>query len=422
MLCLESLDARDLASAAGANVILDWNAAALQAIRTNLTPPPVAARALAMLDIAMYDAIEMASSNGHPFDLPGLNTLPHTPFVFAPVAAAAAADRVLDALFPAQTATFDAQLQATMSATPSFLRLFMGNSLNLGSQIGGLVLDWRSNDGSTTAVTYQPQDGLGNWQPTPPAYAPAVLPQWGGVTPFSLDNAAQFMPSGPPTLDSAAFATAYNEVKTLGSANSTARTADQTQIAKFWADNGGTATPPGHWNEIAAQIAQKKHLSLEQTAKLFAELNIAEADAGIACWDCKYTYSFWRPVTAIREGDLIGVPGVTGQADWAPLLGTPSFPTYISGHSTFSAAAATVLSSFFGNNYHFTTTSDAMPGVTRSFTSFAQAAQEAGQSRIYGGIHYQFDNQDGLKMGTQIGQFVLANFTQDSHGQHHAGK
>ncbi|MCE9567781.1 MAG: vanadium-dependent haloperoxidase [Planctomycetes bacterium] len=362
-----------------------------------------------MLHIAMYDAFEL-TSHGHPFSVPGIDSLPTTRLRMPAITAASAANHVLDSLFPKHAATFDAQLQAAANSVPPMRRQFSADSFNLGANVAQLVLDWRSNDGSEATVTYQPQSGLGSWQPTLPAYAAAVLPQWGGVTPFALDNAAQFMPSGPPTLDSAAFASAYNEVKTLGSVNSTSRTADQTQIAKFWADNGGTATPPGHWNEIATQVARSEHLPTEKTARLFAELNVAEADAGIACWSSKYTYSFWRPVTAIREGDMLGSPSITSQADWSPLLGTPAFPSYVSGHSTFSAAAATVLSSYFGNQYHFTTTSDALPVVTRSFSSFTQAAEEAGQSRIYGGIHYQFDNQDGLKVGRQIGQLVLAHF------------
>jgi PAP2 superfamily len=195
----------------------------------------------------------------------------------------------------------------------------------------------------------------------------------------------------------------------MGAADSTARTPDQTEIATFWAYGPGTHTPPGCWNEIATTIAQQEGLSLADTATLLAVLNVAEADAGIAAWNAKYAYDAWRPITAIQNADDIGNRWITTEdPDWQSLLITPPFPEYVSGHSTFSAAAAGVLTSFFGKHYEFSFT--APTGATREFDSFHDAAEEAGMSRIYGGIHFDFGNEDGLELGEEIADWVLNTF------------
>jgi len=193
----------------------------------------------------------------------------------------------------------------------------------------------------------------------------------------------------------------------LGSATSATRTPEQTDIARFWADGAGSATPPGHWNLIAQDVAEMQGNTVSENARLFALLNIATADAAIACWDNKYAYNFWRPITAIHEADSDGNPDTTQDLTWAPLLPTPPFPSYTSGHSTFSSAAATILAAFFGTDDIAFTASSEAPGVAdRSFLSFSEAAEEAGRSRIYGGIHFQFDNQDALAIGNALGHFV----------------
>ena len=242
-------------------------------------------------------------------------------------------------------------------------------------------------------------------------YDVALLPQWATLDPFTLNSASQFRPNGPPSLTSQAYADAFNEVKELGSATGSTRTPEQTAIARFWADGAGSYTPPGHWNQIAEQIADQRGLSLLENARLFAELNLALADAAIAAWDAKYTYGSWRPITAIPEADLDGNPATEAQSDWQPFLITPNFPEYISGHSTFSAAAATILAATFGDATTFTTQSLTLPGVKRTFASFSAAADEAGRSRIYGGIHYEFSNQDGQATGRKVGEWVLQSFS-----------
>src|SRR5204862_7932311 len=221
---------------------------------------------------------------------------------------------------------------------------------------------------------------------------------------------SQFRPPPPPALDSAEYAAAFNEVKGLGRVDSTTRTAEQTQIARFWNDGLGTAFAQGYWNRIAQSVAADEGLSLVSEARLFALLNIATVDAGISTWDAKYEYNLWRPVTAIRAADTDGNPDTEPDATWTPLLGTPNFPSYTSAHSTVSSAAAAVLTSLFGADYHFTVGSEGLPGVTRPFDSFDAAAAEAGRSRVYGGIHYSFDSAIGLAVGAELADYVVAGF------------
>jgi membrane-associated phospholipid phosphatase len=211
-------------------------------------------------------------------------------------------------------------------------------------------------------------------------------------------------------MNSEEFTAAFNYVKGIGAVDSTTRTPEQTQIALFWADGAGTATPPGHWNLIAQDVSKAQHNTLAEDARLFALLNIALADAGIVSWDAKYAFNFCRPITAIRNAGNDGNPSTTADADWTPLIATPPFPSYTSGHSTFSAAAAAVLAGFFGTDQVTFTSSGENPAASaRTFTSFSQAAAEAGVSRIYGGIHWDFDNTAGLASGKAVGEYVISH-------------
>jgi membrane-associated phospholipid phosphatase len=393
-------------STLGAEQVLRWNQLALNAIATNRTAPPLASRQLAMVSIAMYDAANSVTRQG------GKNYLIDSK---APsktnvdVAVGMAAYRVLSTLFPAQKAIFKAEFDNTMALAPKGMAKLYGQLL--GNAVANRTLKARATDGSTTAVTYTASGLVGRWEPTPPAFAASpTLPQWGNVTPFAMTTSNQFRSPTPPALTSAEYAADLNEVKTIGATNSATRTADQTEIARFWAAGAGTATPPGMWNTFAQDQARATGLSTTQTAKLLAVLNVAMADAGIACWDSKYVYDMWRPVTAIRKADLDGNAATEQDAAWTSLIGTPPFPTYTSGHSTFSAAAAEVMSAFFGASKAFSGTSDGLVGVTRSWTSFRQAAVEAGDSRVYGGIHFRFDSTEGINCGKQVGVVALQRF------------
>ncbi len=387
------------------NVVLGWNQAALEAIKTDKTNPPIASRNLAILETAVFDAVNglTAFYNAYKFDH-GTD-----PGASVEAAASQAAYRVLTELYPNQKATFDGILNGYLQDLPA--GDFVIKGLAYGKAVAEAALAARVNDGSKTVVPYTVSTEIGKWQPTSAVTSP-LLPQWGQVTPFALETAGQFRPDAPPALDSAEYAKDFNQTKEIGSLNSTSRTADQTEIAKFWADGGGTYTPPGHWNNIANQLLNQNNASLVESAHTLGVLSIALADAAIACWDAKYTFDFWRPVTAIRQAALDGNDATTADATWQPLIATPPFPEYTSGHSTFSSTAATVLTELMGDNVSFSTSSIGLPDVTRSFTSFQQAAQEAGISRIYGGIHFLSANTSGLECGEQIGDYVITNFMQ----------
>jgi len=401
-LLLEQLESRDLFAA---DMVVQWNDNVLAAIRVDKTPPPKASRDLAIVHAAIYDAVNAIDRNFKPYAV----DVPAIAGTSAEAAVAAAAHRALVALFPAQTATLDAQFTASLATITDGPA--ETNGVALGNLVADEMLALRANDGSAAVVSYTPGSVPGAWIPTPPALAAALLPQWGNVTPFAMTSGSQFAPSNIPALTSSAYATAFNEVKELGSATSATRTADQTNIAKFWADGAGTATPPGHINKIAQAAADSQHNTLVQNARLFAEINVAMADAAIMAWNAKFATNFWRPVTAIRAADTDNNANTVQDATWTPLLATPPFPTYVSGHSSFSGAGAAVLKSFFGrDNIAFTLASEDNTVPSRTFTSFSQAAQEAAISRLYGGIHYSFDNNDGLVAGTKIGNLVASKF------------
>jgi hypothetical protein len=328
----------------------------------------------------------------------------------ATAAASAAAHDVLTSLFPTLQASFDTALTYSLAGVADGAAETEG--VQLGEEVAAQVLAARANDGSTATVNYVPGTLPGQWQPTPPAFAAAAFPQWANLAPFAMTSSSQFRPEdGPPALTSDEYAQAYNQVKELGSATSTTRTADQTQLAQFWADGAGTFTPPGHWNQIAEEAALAQGNSLAENARLFAVLNFALGDAAITSWSAKYRDNFWRPVTAIRAGDTDGNNGTVADVGWTPLLVTPPFPSTTSGHSTFSATAATVLTAFFGEGFRFSDAGDrTQPASPRTFSSFQSAANEAGMSRIYGGIHYTFDNTLGLSSGRALGEYVVQKY------------
>ena len=396
---------------AHADVVIDWNSTALQAIKVDKTPPPKASRALAILHVAIYDSVNGQTRTHEPYLVAG-----RAPRIASAEAAVSAAGRkVLVALYPAQQAAFDAAYATAIALIPDGPGKQAG--IAWGENVARKILAARANDGADATVPYVVGTDPGDWQPTPPLFAPALLPQWPFVKPFAMTSGAQFQPPPPPSLTSAMYAYDFSVVKELGELNSSKRTADQTAIARFWADGAGTVTPPGHWNVIARQVALQRATTLAQNARLFALLNIAEADAAICAWDAKYADNFWRPITAIRAAGTDGNPATDPDPAWAPLLTTPPFPEYVSGHSTFSGAAATVLADFFGSDLiPFSTTSEDLAGVTRSFASFWEAAEEAGLSRILGGIHFQSGNHLGLQSGARLGAYVTANFLKERHG------
>ena len=388
-----------IGSLAHADVVTQWNTAALDAIRAGHTAPPIASRSLAILHVSIYDAINGIARTHEPYLVQ--SAVPAS--ASREAAASTAAHKALIDLFPAAAASFDALHAAILAAIPNGPQKTAG--MVWGEFVANQILAVRANDGWNATIQPPGGSGPGVWIPTPPAYLPYALPQWGFVAPFAMSSSSQFRPPGPPSLGSQRYAADYNEVKELGAAIGSTRTEDQTEIALFWADGAGTETPPGHWNSIAQTIGNAQGNTLEVNARLFALLNIATADAAICSWDAKYIFYFWRPVTAIAF--------VEPELNWMSFIVTPPFPDYVSGHSTFSGAAATVLSLFYDTeDLPFTTGSDFLPGVYRSFPTCLAAAQEAAVSRLYGGIHFRSANEDGLQAGISIGEWTGSHYLQ----------
>jgi membrane-associated phospholipid phosphatase len=264
--------------------------------------------------------------------------------------------------------------------------------------VAGDILAWRATDGfSAPPAPYTVGTAPGDWQPTPPAFLqPPQAPlfrQFAAMTPFALTSPSQFLPPGPPPVDSARYAQDLAQVQALGSVTSSARTPEQTQTAIFWQAD----TPAAMWNRVAEQLSAANRLAPIDDARLLALMNMALADATIAVWNAKNTYNSWRPVTAIRAGTDPG---------WTPLLATPAFQEYPSAHSGVSSAAASVLASFFGDNIAFTVTSAGLPGVERNFASFSAAVEQVEDARIYAGFHFAFSCSDGATLGAQVAQYV----------------
>ena len=396
--------ASSIGTPANADVVTDWNNAALDAIRAGNTPPPVASRSLAILHAAIYDAVNGITRSHEQYLVPSAVSASASRLA----AASGAAHQALANLFPARASNFDALHAAILATIPDGPQKNAG--IGWGEFVANQILAARASDGSNAVIPPPGGSGPGVWVPTPPAFLPYLLPQWGFVVPFGMSSSSQFRPVGPPSLDSQRYAADYEEVKELGAAVGSTRTEEQTEIALFWADGAGTETPPGHWNSIAQVLAAAQGNTLEENARLFALLNIAMADAAICAWDAKYVFHFWRPVTAIAF--------VEPELNWMSFIVTPPFPDYVSGHSTFSAAAATVLASFYGTeDLPFTIGSDFLPGVYRSFLTCQDAAEEAAVSRIYGGIHFRSASEDGLQSGISIGEWTASHYLLPSHNR-----
>ena len=409
------------------DMVLEWNQIMLDAVRTAGTPPTGVSRIAAITQVAVYDSVNALARTHEAFLV---DTIAH-PLASREAAVATAAHRALIAIYPNQADMLNDRLTASLATIAD------GKSEDDGGALGRFVADsvlaLRQNDGS--GVVPPPSLGsteLGQWRPTPrpnPAIPgaelpglPGLHPHWGDVTPFAMTSTEQFRPDAPPALDSAEYTANFNEVKELGSFNSATRTADQTVIAQFWANGAGTPTTVGHLNLLAQIVAQQHGNSLEENARLFAGLNAAMADAVISCWDAKYEFDFWRPITGIREAATDGNPDTTADTNWKPLLVTPPFPSYTSGHSSISGAATAVLADFFGtDDISFTLPSQAPGFAARSYTSLSQLAEESAASRLYGGIHWTFDNNVALEAGIAIGQYVAANFLRPVDRQAAAG-
>jgi membrane-associated phospholipid phosphatase len=386
---------------ARANVVLDWNALALDAVRESNSAPTLSTRNLAILNLAMWEAFNAVEPRCQPyhFDLdPPAGAL-------AEAAVVGAGYQAIRLLYPSYSARADDLLAVWLESTPATDGRAAG--LAFGSEVAGMMHDLRAGDGSATQVPYLPSDDPGEWRRTPPYFRPPLDPHWRYVEPFALREVEPFVAPPPPDMRSPAYARAFEEVRVLGALESALRTEEQSLIAVFWSDFSYTAMPPGHWYEIAAGILLDRAESVARSARLMALLSLAQADAAVVCWEGKYRHNFWRPITAIRRAGEDANAGTTAEPEWDSWLIAPNFPEYPSGHSTFSMAAAEVIAGFYGTDaVSFSATSDSAPGERRYYDSLRGCAEEVGLSRIYGGIHFEFANREGKRSGALVAQEV----------------
>jgi len=388
---------------AHADVLTDWNLNAVDEVRKLGLGPNPATRALAIAQIAAYEAVNSVTKTHEPYHA----TLTPTWPVSQPAAVVSAVYWALVLQFPNDKPALDTLLaQSLAEITDGDAKQ---HGIDLGKAAAVDIFTLRIGDGSTGSATYPGSTDPGKWRPTPRADLSTPLaalePWWRSVKPFALTAPEQFRPAPPPAITGSEFATDYLETKALGKIDSATRTAEQTQIANFWKQ-------PTHvpFNAIARSVSKLKALSLEENARLFALLNITLADTRIAVWDAKYQYGFWRPITAINTATDYGNADAVPDTTWVPLLETPNHPEYPSGHSTTGGGGARLLANVFGSDAaSFAVGSDTLTGVTRGFEKFSDAEQENAQSRIYGGIHYRFSNDTGIALGHQVADYVVAN-------------
>jgi hypothetical protein len=411
-----------LPSVGAADEVFDWNAVTLRAIRVAAAPGPVQGRLAAIVHVSMFDAF-----NGVERRFTPIHVEAEAPKGASGRAAVVyAAYTALAGLFPAQD--FAADLEASLAAIANDAASENSESIALGrawgEQVANEILEWRATDGlNPPGPPYLGSLEVGKWRPTPRPGAnpgdpelpglPGSFPTLAHTEPFVIPSPSSFRPVGPPTLTSAEYAADVNEVKLVGERVSAARTADQTESARFWA---GTAL--SFWNRAAVTASLERHLTLSENARLFALLNVAVADAVIGAWDSKYYFELWRPITAIRLASTDGNDATIEQSDWTPLIVTPPYPEYYSGHQSNSGPAQAILTAYFGN-MPVEGFSEGLPGVTRSWPSFAAAADEALLARIWSGIHFRFAMFDTRVLAEQITEYVLTHAAQPLHGKRH---
>jgi PAP2 superfamily len=400
-----------------ASMVVDWNLTMLSTFASVNLPPPVASRDGAIVQAAVFDAVNGIEPRYTP-----IHVAPTAPHGASRAAAAAnAAYTSLVSLFPAQKVSLDAALQASLG-TITEDEEDDNRSIALGLAWGKTVADdivaWRAGDGfSTPSPPYNFGTALGDWQPTPdangvPGSGPPKFRSLATTVPFALTSPSQFRPAGPPALSSARYAQDYNEVKSLGSKTGSARSAFQTQTAVFWQVD----TPLAMWDRVADMLAEHHRNSLLESARVLALVNLALADATIAIWDAKNAFNSWRPVTAINTAGGFGNSATTPEPGWLPLLATPYFQEYPSAHAGVSSAAASVLATIFGQHATFTVTSAGLPGVVRTFNSFNEAVAQVADARVYAGFHFRFSCDVAIQMGEQVAGQVESKLMRRLHG------
>jgi hypothetical protein len=414
-----------MSSLARADAVTDWNAIAIQTIAGVPTHPGATALLdSAMIQAAVYDAVEAITGRFRPYSvhIPGASGSPSA-------AVAKATHDVLVSRFPSLAASLDMTYHDYLTAH-SLSESDPG--VAVGQQAAAGIIALRANDGSfpQNPVPFIGGTDPGVWRPTPsflpgppPSFSPMLAPWLATVTPFTLTSPSQFRAVPPPAVTSRRYATAFNEVKAMGAASNSARTAAQTDLALFWAANYQVL-----WNHVLRDVATAHALNIDDSARLFALVSLAMTDAVITAWDTKRHYVFWRPLTAIQEADNDGNPETDSDPNWQPLINNPNYPDYTSGANNVTGAATRALALFFGTDeitFSVTTTNPTAPQQVRTYNRFSDAAADVVNARIYEGIHFRFADVQARKQGRHVAQWVFSHFLRsvddDDHDDHDNG-
>ena len=399
------------AAGTDADVVIEWNQ--LLQVTLPATIGPTSPRFYSMLHIAMFDAINAIERDYEPYRV----RLHHSSSGSPEAAAAQAAHDVLSGLFPASKPTYDAALAQRLGTHQS---AFVRHGAAVGAVVAEQILAWRQNDGWSDpqpAYVLPPFPGL--WQSTPPNFPVAVLTHAGSVMPFALVTPTQFLPPPPPLPTSSRYAADFEEVKSVGKSDSPVRTPDQTEIARVWAGIGATGTGTSTsmfavWNNVVRDVVQERGLSLVDAARVFALVNVSMHDGIQSSAAAKYVYGFWRPVNAVRRADEDLNDATDPDTAWLPFLTTPPYPSYPGNMSAVGYSAARALELAFSTNDIAVTArwrqSNGQPDVLHTHAQFSLLADEQARSRVFGGIHYQFDSDASREMARKIGDYVFANY------------
>jgi hypothetical protein len=381
---------------ADADAVTDWNAI-MEATVANVDPF-LQVRSAAITQLAVFEAVNCIIADYEPY----LGSISAPRGASAEAAAVAAAHRALSRLHADRASTLDSLLAKSLAQILDSQAKKDG--ITVGVAAADAILALRADDGSDAEASYTPGSEPGDYQLTPPDFAPAFRPKLGQAVTFGIGNGAKFRLPPPPALRSERYAHDYREVKKLGDVNSRERPRARTDVARFY---GVTDAVP-LYNPAARQVSAAQGKSLSENARIFALLSMAIADAAIAVFDSKYLYNFWRPVTAIRAGDRDGNRATDPDPDWLPLIDTPPFPAYPSGHAGFGGAARRVLEELFGARGHsITLTNPLAPDIVLHYTSWKQITDDVDDARVSGGVHFRFDQEAAARQGRRVGSYIL---------------
>jgi hypothetical protein len=386
------------APSAFADVITDWNEKAV-AFVTGKMAPAAGQRVVTIMQVAMFDAVNSIDRRYRPY----LTQLPAAASTSKEAAAAAAAGTVLASLNPQAEGEFRSATAAYLATIPDSDAKAQG--IKLGEAVAAKILEARANDGADAPDSYRPKTKPGVYVATPPM----ISSTWSNLKPFAMTSQSQFRPGPPIALTGEQWAADYNEIKDLGAKTSTKRSARQTEDARFWLITGPQSGDP-----IVRQVAKAKEMSVLDCARFMALVAVAAADAGIAVFDAKYQYDFWRPMTAIRNGDIDDNPATEGDATWQPIDNTPMHPEYPCAHCIVSGAIAAAVETALGTAEipEVSMTSPTAPGVTHRWTNIRAYNEEVSHARIWAGFHYRFSVRVGQDMGGKVGRYVVDTIMQ----------